>query len=495
MSTQLLVVETLDDWVFTDLPYDVVHADEYLTRQSYFAQKGLQVINLCRNYNYLSVAYYCSLLAEARGHRVIPSVKSMLDLSRRSMYSLEAGNLDEQVQRAFRKRRTVAEGEVSEMRTTILFGRCREPELLDLARQIFETFHVPLLEARFKRDSKDGKWRIGTIRPLSLAKLNAKQRELFVESLEGYLKRRWRSPRSRSHPRFDLAILHNPQDPQPPSNARALANFAKAGKAIGIDVELIERKDYARIAEYDGLFIRDTTSINHYTYRFANKAEDEGLVVIDDPQSILRCTNKVYLAELLRANKLPAPHQVIVGKGDLDAAEAAIGYPMVIKVPDGYFSQGVFKAKSREEFEEIAARLFKESELILAQEFLYTEYDWRIGIINRTPLFASQYFMSKSHWQIVNYNGKGGTEEGGFKTVPVEQAPRKVVDTALKAANLIGDGLYGVDMKQVGDKVYIIEVNDNPNLDAGIEDVVLKDELYRRIMAEFLRRMQKRTQG
>jgi glutathione synthase/RimK-type ligase-like ATP-grasp enzyme len=65
-----------------------------------------------------------------------------------------------------------------------------------------------------------------------------------------------------------------------------------------------------------------------------------------------------------------------------------------------------------------------------------------------------------------------------------------VLDTALKAANLIGDGLYGVDLKQVGKKVYVIEVNDNPNIDAGMEDKIIKDELYRIVMKSFVKRIE-----
>lgn len=49
----------------------------------------------------------------------------------------------------------------------------------------------------------------------------------------------------------------------------------------------------------------------------------------------------------------------------------------------------------------------------------------------------------------------------------------------MKTANLIGDGLYGVDLKQAGDKVVVIEVNDNPNIDCGVEDVYLGDDLYK----------------
>jgi len=486
MTAQLILVEDVDDWDFGDVGCPVVDADSYLTGQEYFRLPNVQVINLCRSYRYLSVAYYCSLLAEARGHRIIPSVKTMLNLSSKSMYSLDAVNLDELVQKSFRRHR---DGTVDIFELDVFFGHCRVPALGELARQIFETFACPLLRVEFERRAQ---WHITGIRPLSVRRLSPEQRACFVEALNGYLKRRWRSPRMRAPARYDLAILHNPDDPLPPSDKRALNNFIKAGSALGLAVELIQRRDYSRLAEYDALFIRDTTRINHYTYRFAKKAESEGMVVIDDPTSILKCTNKVYLAELLRAKKVPAPRTVIAARQDLAAAEAAIGYPMVIKVPDGSFSQGVYKAEDRRQMQEIAERLLKNSELILAQEFLYTEFDWRIGILNRQPIFASQYFMSKRHWQIVQYDSKGGFTEGAFRTWTVDEAPREVVETALKAANLIGDGLYGVDMKQNADGVYVIEVNDNPNLDAGVEDAVLKGDLYRLILEDFARRLDAR---
>lgn len=486
MTQQIIVVEDMADWKFGDVGCPVIHADDYLTGREFFKLKNVQVINLCRSYKYLNIGYYCSLLAEARRHRAIPSVKSMLDLSSKAMYSLDAVNLDEQIQKGFRRRG----GEPGdELRLDIFFGQCAIPAMAELARQVFETFPAPILRVTFERQNK---WRITSIRSRGLHRVGREERERFTEALGGYLKKRWRSRRQPAPARYDLAVLVNPNDPLPPSDARALKNLIKAGRAQGVDVELIERKDYARLAEYDALFIRDTTRINHYTYRFAKKAESEGMVVIDDPQSILRCTNKVYLAELLRANRVPTPKTVIAGRHDLDAAEQAIGYPMVLKVPDGSFSQGVVKAENRADMQAEAEQLFRTSELILVQEFLYTEFDWRIGILNRKPLFASQYFMSKKHWQIVHYDDKGGFSEGAFRTVPVEQAPAEVVAVALKAANLIGDGLYGVDTKQTRDGVYVIEVNDNPNLEAGVEDACLKDKLYETLIAEFVRRLEAR---
>lgn len=35
-----------------------------------------------------------------------------------------------------------------------------------------------------------------------------------------------------------------------------------------------------------------------------------------------------------------------------------------------------------------------------------------------------------------------------------------------------------MDIKQVDNKCYVMEVNDNPDMDAGNEDAVLGEELY-----------------
>jgi len=44
-------------------------------------------------------------------------------------------------------------------------------------------------------------------------------------------------------------------------------------------------------------------------------------------------------------------------------------------------------------------------------------------------------------------------------------------------------------LKQIGEKCYLIEVNDNPNIDAGNEDQVLGNALYREILGVFARRI------
>ena len=117
----------------------------------------------------------------------------------------------------------------------------------------------------------------------------------------------------------------------------------------GFDVEFLDRDDYGRIAEFDALFIRETTAVNHHTYRFASRARAEGLVVIDDPESIIRCGNKVYLVELAKRLDLAIPPTMVVGSSThTDDIVRELGLPCVLKQPDSAFSEGVFRADTRE---------------------------------------------------------------------------------------------------------------------------------------------------
>ncbi len=482
MSRHIVVVENTADWN-GDLPgATLVTAREYLAGTNFGAARGTRVINLCRSYRYLSTGYYCSLLAEARGHRVIPSVRTQLDLSRKSIYEPDIGDLHENLARRLREH----DGDQASFR--VYLGHCPETAYAELARRLFERFPCPVLEVELRRQPH---WHISRLRARLPGDFDEADRAALGQGLDAWMARRWRNPRTRNVARYDLAILHNPADKLAPSNPRALKHFVRVGKKLGIDIDLIGRTDFGRLPEYDALFIRETTAINDHTFRFAKRAESEGMVVIDDPVSILRCTNKVYLAELLRTNNVATPRTLILprDKSSLGALAGELQFPVVLKIPDGAFSLGVYKARDADELRDISARLHRQSDLILAQEYVYTEYDWRIGILNRQPVFACQYFMSRNHWQVVKHGDGGKYAEGDSRTLAVEDAPEAVVHTALRAANLIGDGLYGVDLKQNERGIYVIEVNDNPNLDAGTEDEVLGDELYRRILQEFTRRL------
>ena len=491
MSRLVIVVEKTSDWGSYYPSENVVTAIDYLKRPVQGEEGRVQVINLCRSFKYLGLGYYVSLLAEARGHRVTPSVRAINDLRRKPLYGIDIEDLNAKLSRFLPEHSRDA----TDFSILVYFGQTSYVPLQDLARQVFESFPCPILRIEFDRQKV---WQIASIRPAGLHTLTDDQEDSFAAALDAFSRKIWRKPRARRKYRYDLAMLHDPAEQIPPSNKKALKAFIDAGKELGIEVDPIERDDFARLAEYDGLFIRETTALNNHTYRFAHRAEREDMVVIDDPASILRCTNKIYLNDLLRSRKLPVPRTETLFRDDprkLAELPDLLGFPIVLKIPDGSFSRGIIKAEDPAQLQIAAEELFQHTALLIAQEYMYTEFDWRIGILNNQPLFACQYYMSRGHWQIYNHAAKGHARSGAFKTLPVRDAPPEVVKLALRATAAIGNGLYGVDLKSTDKRTAIIEVNDNPNIDAGIEDAYLGTDLYRRVMEEFLRRLERKRLG
>lgn len=492
MSNHLIIVENIDDWAPYFPSAQVIAVNQYLQTPTQHEAGRAQIINLCRSLEYLSPGYYCSMVSEARGHRVIPSLRTINDLSRKSLYAYDLSDFSAQLDRVIASSDNHSQ---RHFRLKVFFGQCDFKPLQKLARQIYEQFPCPIIEIEF---SNKGHWLINVVRAGALNQLSENEQDSFASALDAFNHKLWRKPAKRRQYRYDLAILHDPDEKMPPSDSTALKRFIASGKRIGIDVELITRRDYIRLAEYDALFIRETTAIHNHTYKFARRAESEGLVVIDDPSSIIRCTNKIFLKELLEKHKLPMPESHLLYRHDDEGLEhicQTANFPLVLKIPDGAFSRGVIKVNSAAELRLNAADFFQQSAIILLQEFMFTDYDWRIGVFNNTPLYACQYFMSKGHWQIYNHNSKKGTASGKSAAIPLSDVPEKVLKIATKAAKLVGDGLYGIDIKQSGSRVVLIEINDNPSIESGVEDAYLGPALYDDIMREFLRRLElKKTQ-
>ena len=485
MST-LIVVNNPSDWELQIPGVETVSARAYLTDPTYTDLRRAKVFNLCRSYGYQTLGYYVSLLAEARDHKPMPNVTTIQDMKSQGLVRFVSEDLDEQIQQSLTPVQT------REFSLRVYFGRTSAKRHNSLARALFNLFQAPMLRAHFIHNN--GKWQLQTLRALPTSEIPPDQKTFLAEVASEYFEGRLPSTRKRVVWRYDLAILHDSSGKHVPSNEKSLLRFVKAANALGMRADLIEKDDYGHLAEYDALFIRETTEVNHHTYRFSRRAKAEGMVVVDDPESIVKCTNKVYLAEVLSRNKLPTPKTLIVHKDNVDAVVQELGLPCILKRPDSSFSQGVIKVEDEKALEVAAEQLHDKSDLFIAQSFLGTDFDWRVGVFDRRPLFVCRYFMAKNHWQIVKRDGEGKSHFGKVETLPVGLAPANVVRTALRAANLIGDGLYGVDLKQVGKKVYVIEVNDNPNIDHGYEDAVLKDELYLSIMRVFLERIEQRTE-
>ncbi|MBS4169027.1 RimK family protein [Parachlamydia sp. AcF125] len=478
-----VVVNNLKDWPLEIPEIEVIEAKTYLMDPSYSKIRHARIFNLCRSYRYQTIGYYVTLIATARGHKPQPSLVAMQDFKSSAMIRFVSQELDELIQKSLKSIHS------NRFTLSIYFGKNVAQKYERLSSHLFKEFQAPFLQAQFHREAQ--KWCLTSIGTIAGSEIPIEHHDFVLEKARDFFLGRKTITPKKSSKTYDLAILYNPAEKYGPSNEKAIQKFIKAADSLGMCAEIIHKEDFGRLAEFDALLIRETTNVNHHTYRFARRAAAEGLVVVDDPESILRCSNKVYMTELLERYSISAPKTIVVHKDNLEEALASLPFPFVIKQPDSAFSQGVVKVSNKEEFYQVCSSLMEKSDLLVAQEFLPTEFDWRVAIFDGQPLYVCKYFMARNHWQIYNHSCKGGAATGKYETIPVSQAPKQVIKTALKAAKLIGDGLYGVDLKQIEKECYVIEVNDNPSIDAGIEDLVLQEELYHKIISIIFHRIEK----
>lgn len=473
-----------------DIGVPVIDFNQYLSDYPKKGEPKTRVINLCATDLYLSRGYYCSLLAEARQHKVLPSVNTINDLIIRSdnaQLDSHQLTLPQHICTGLAESVDITAGKA----VIALFGHSENTAYQRIAKYAFERFPVPILSLCVTIKNNVTSL---TVQLVSLENLNAEQQVLLFSRLGTFIATNWRKTAPKKRARWDMAILHNPEEKTPPSDKKALKNFVKAAQQVGIHAELITPNQLGLITQYDALFIRETTAIDHHTYHAARKAEQEGLVVIDDATSILRCCNKVFLQDAFTYHKVPAPKSAFVSLNDAASRArliAQFGFPMVLKLPESSFSIGVFKVDDEAQLTDKLDLMLAQSALVLIQEFIFTEYDWRIGVLNGRAVYACRYYMARNHWQIYNHSSKKNFS-GDFETLPTFEVPKPVLDAAIKASAIVGRGLYGVDVKQSNNQVYVIEVNDNPSLESKVEDLYLGKELYMIVMQEFANRLEAR---
>ncbi|NIN71794.1 MAG: ATP-grasp domain-containing protein [Gemmatimonadetes bacterium] len=478
------------------------------------------VVNLCRSYQYLSRGYYVSLLADARRQRAVPSLRMIEEITSPYAYfmALRAAGVETIDFRVVGGRRILprlivpnrATGAAPEHGESLLsstgideparysplageyvdvisvFGRTSDARFRKHCASVFKVCPFPLLSVRIYRE--ESRWKVGQLSPVSIGQIGAAELALLNAEL------------ARGRPAGDIAIdtkkphriavLMDESDPFAPSDANTLRRLQRAGQRLGVRLEEIGRDDFSSLAEYDALFLRVVTGMDHYSFLFAQRAKSLGIPVIDDPQTTVRCSNKIYLHELFGRAGLPTPRTLTISRKTSLREMEALGYPLIVKQPDGTFSAAVKRVAAREELEKVTRELFRRSPLLTLQEFRPTEFDWRIAVLDGAVLFACKYYMAKGHWQVIGETPGGRRTYGKVVAVPVADTPESVRALALQAAALIGDGLYGVDIKETDEGVVIIEINDNPDIWVGEEDAAEGDRLYDAVIRAFVHRIE-----
>ncbi len=273
-----------------------------------------------------------------------------------------------------------------------------------------------------------------------------------------------------------------------PREDTALKNFRHAAEDMGHSFDFMFRNGISQLPKYDAVLIRATTDPLFTAYIVSKTASELGLKVVDDPESIQICANKIHQYELLKKHQIPHIPTMFVTKDDLHHRKlahifATLGKPVVIKAPYTSFSRYVEKAACETSFREVAKRFLKKSDVLAVQKFMPTAFDWRVGVLNNKILYVCKYMIPKGRWKHgAKLRGKPTFIWGRTVSLKRENAPAELKNLALKACSVIGHGLYGVDVKESEGSYVVVEVNDNPSIYAGYEDLRNKD-LYGRIIS------------
>src|SRR6516164_11722752 len=143
MTGWVILVDQPKDLPNAETPHKVITTSEYLARPRLFDMGRPKLVNLARSYGYQSKGYYASLLAEARGHRVMPTVETMLELREATLYEHALPKLEDELNRCARRADFQPE---REFKLLVCFGIARDPRFESFGRLLFDWFRCPALE-------------------------------------------------------------------------------------------------------------------------------------------------------------------------------------------------------------------------------------------------------------------------------------------------------------------------------------------------------------
>ncbi len=279
-----------------------------------------------------------------------------------------------------------------------------------------------------------------------------------------------------------LGVLHTPDLPCGPSTAQTLAHLERLAGARGVAIRWLRADQIREVEALGALLIRDDTSILNHTLRFARRAAELGIPVIDRPEAIELASDKALMAQRFAARGLPTPDTLLLHAGNAAEIVDALGYPFVLKRVDGSWSHAVWRVDGPEDLARKLPVALEGRLLAVAQRYTPTPFDWRVGVLDGELFFAARYHAVPGHWQVAAWDGDRLLASGRTEALPLAELPAEVGALALEATAVFGAGLYGVDLKPGPRGPLLIEVNDCVDLDLGCEDAAEGDRVYHRLL-------------
>lgn len=148
------------------------------------------IINLCSCYDYQSLGYYVSLIAEARGNKVIPSILTIQDVKTNQIKTMMDSTIGEDIQKLLHSLRT------DRFTLSIFLGDNISSKYSQLCRKIYGLFPMPLLQIHFEKKIR---WQIKQLSCLSVHDIPENLLEFFTQAFNNYMcKKRMHAPKKKT---------------------------------------------------------------------------------------------------------------------------------------------------------------------------------------------------------------------------------------------------------------------------------------------------------
>jgi ribosomal protein S6--L-glutamate ligase len=220
---------------------------------------------------------------------------------------------------------------------------------------------------------------------------------------------------------------------------------------------------HRRLSHYDAVIPRIGASITFFGLSVLRQFEQLGIYAANESVPIARSRDKLRAMQTFSRHDIGMPPTAFVRDRNevLPAIERVGGVPVIIKVLEGTQGVGVILADNTKVAEAIVQTLQSARQNVLIQKFVKESKgrDIRAFVVGDKVAGAMRR-------QAAGDEFRSNVHRGGQAT-PLQLEP-EYERTAIRAAQIIGLRIAGVDMLESAEGPQVLEVNSSPGLE-GIE--------------------------
>lgn len=218
-----------------------------------------------------------------------------------------------------------------------------------------------------------------------------------------------------------------------------------------------------KLERFDAVIPRIGASITFFGTAVVRQFEQMGVFCLNSSVGISTSRDKLRSIQLLARHQLGIPHTIFVKKGPgiLPAIEALGGAPVVIKLLEGTQGIGVILADTNKVAESIVETLQSTKQNVLIQQYMAESKgcDIRVIVAGNKVIAAMRRVAKEGEFRSNVHRG------GRVEAIALDE---RYARTALRAAQILGLNVAGVDLLEGKNGPIIMEVNSSPGLE-GIE--------------------------